>query len=244
FFLGTGHAAIPGLHAPRMRGKRSGKGTPMLLTALKNRKEAGQSLALRLKDYSDGKDVVVLGLPRGGVPVAFEIAKSLRVPLDVFVVGKLGFPGQPELAMGAVTSQGIRIINADLREQSDFSDEGLERLIHRKILELERKEALYRQGGAPAGVENRTVIVVDDGVATGASIRAALQALRKMNPKTIIAAVPLASEEGIHAMELEADETVCLQSPSPFFSVGQWYDDFSQVGDEDVIQCLSRAKEW
>jgi putative phosphoribosyl transferase len=216
----------------------------MLITALKNRKDAGLALASRLREYSGGENAVVLGLPKGGVPVAFEIAKSLEVPLDVFVAGKLGFPGQPELAMGAVTSQGIRVFNADLLEQSGYSGEELERLVHRKILELERKEALFRQGGAPAGIEGRTIIIVDDGAATGASMRAALQALRRMNPKTVIAAVPVASEEGLHAIEQEADETVCLQTPSPFHSVGQWYEDFRQVEDEEVIGCLHEAKEW
>lgn len=216
----------------------------MLITALKNRKDAGQSLASRLLEYAGRKDVVVLGLPRGGVPVAFEISKILRVPMDVFLAGKLGFPGQPELAMGAVTSQGIKVFNNDLLEQSNYSDEELERLIHGKILELERKEALYRQGGPPVRLENRTVLVVDDGAATGASMRAALQALRKMNPKSIMAAVPVASGEGIQAIEQEADETICLQTPDPFYSVGQWYEDFSQVDDESVIRCLHDAKEW
>jgi putative phosphoribosyl transferase len=184
----------------------------MILTGLKDRKDAGRILALRLKRYAGKKDVAVLGLPRGGVPVAFEIAKRLRVPLDVFVVGRLSFPAQPEFAFGAVTTEGIRVFNYDMLEDEGLSADDLEGVARKKISELERKEALYRRGGPAVRVEDRTVILVDDGSATGASMRAALQALRKRNPKAIIAAVPVASGEGLHAIEREADETVCLQT--------------------------------
>lgn len=216
----------------------------MILTGFKDRTEAGQSLARQMERFAGRKDVVVMGLPRGGMPVAYEIAKVLRAPLDAFVVGKLGFPGQPELAFGAVTSEGIRTFNEELLEESDLSEHEVEAIVQRKLEELGHKKNLYRKGKAAVPVEGREVILVDDGAATGASLRVALQALRKMNPKSILVAVPVASSESLQAIQIEADEVVCLQIPQPFHSVGQWYEDFRQVSDEDVVRCLDDAKTW
>lgn len=216
----------------------------MRFTGFKDRTEAGRKLSLNLNRYAGKKDVIVLGLPRGGVPPAFEVAKNLRAPLDVFLVGKLGFPGQPELALGAVTADGIEVLNPDILEQSGLDLDDVKGISREKRLELERKEALYRQGRPSIRIEGHTVILVDDGIATGASMRTALQALRKLNPKRIIAAIPVASVEGLQTVRMEADEAVCLQSPDPFYSVGQWYGDFRQVTDEEVVRRFEMSKEW
>lgn len=213
----------------------------MILTAFRDRTAAGKALARGLERYAHGKDVVVLGLPRGGMPVAYEIAKALQAPLDAFLVGKLGFPGQPELAFGAVTSGGIQVFNYGLLDQSGLSEVDAAGIARKKIAELKRKEAQYRQDEPPIPLESRTVILVDDGAATGASMRAAVQALRKLKPKRIVVALPVASAEAQHALEAEADETVCLQAPEPFYAVGQWYEDFDQVSDEQVSRLLELA---
>lgn len=213
----------------------------MILTAFRDRTAAGKALARRLERYAHGKDVVVLGLPRGGMPVAFEIAKALRVPLDAFLVGKLGYPGQPELAFGAVTSGGIQVLNHGLLEQSGLSEADAAGIARRKIAELRRKEAQYRQDEPAIRLEGRTVILVDDGAATGASMRAAIQALRMLKPKKIVAAFPVASTEAQRTLQAEADETVSLQTPEPFYAVGQWYEDFDQVSDDEVVQLLETA---
>ncbi len=216
----------------------------MLLTGFKDRTDAGQALASRLGKYADRNDVVILGLPRGGLPVAFEIAKELRAPLDVFMVGKLGFPGQPELALGAVTAGGIKVYNRELLEHAGLSEANMDPAANKKILDLERKEARYRLGNPAVPLEDRTVILVDDGTATGASMRAALRALRKMKPKYVVAAVPVASKDGLRIVEQEADETMCLQASEPFYSVGQWYEDFRQVSEEEVIHYLEMSRHW
>jgi putative phosphoribosyl transferase len=211
----------------------------------KDRAEAGRLLSRRFEPWAEeGEDVLVLGLPRGGVPVAFEIAKRLRAPLDVFVVGKLGYPGQPELALGAITAAGARILNPELAESSGLSEAELDALAGRKRMELERREALYRQGGAEPEIEGRTVILVDDGTATGATLRAALQALRILVPKTLVAAVPVASRQALETLRREADAVICLRTPEPFFSVGHWYEDFGQVPDKEVVRRLEAAKVW
>lgn len=219
------------------------EGVQMLFTGFKDRTDAGRKLALGLKRFAGKPDVVILGLPRGGVPPAFEVAKYLRAPLDVFLVGKLGFPGQPELALGAVTSDGIELLNPDLLEQSGMDLDDVKGIARKKRLELERKEAFYRQGRPSIRIEGQSVILVDDGIATGASMRTALQALRNLNPKRIIAAIPVASVESLQTVRMEADETVCLQSPERFNSVGQWYEDFGQVTDEEVVRYLEMSKE-
>lgn len=216
----------------------------MILTGFKNRTDAGRSLAGMLGRFAGRRNVVVLGLPRGGIPVAYEIAKALQAPLDAFVVGKLGFPGRPELAIGAVTSAGVTVYNPEITGESGLSEGELRNLALKKREELERKEARYRQGRPAIGVDRRIVILVDDGAATGASMRVALQALRRMNPEAIVAAVPVASAEGLEAMRGEADEVVCPQTPEPFYSVGQWYEDFRQVPDAEVMRYLESAMDW
>lgn len=216
----------------------------MILTGFRNRAEAGQSLARQFERFTVDDNVVVLGLPRGGVPPAFEIAKVLKAPLDVFVVGKLGFPGQPELALGAVTSNGSEVINPELLEHAGLSKIELDKLSKSKIRELAGKESLFRRGNPAVPLKGRTIILVDDGSATGASMRVALQALRRLGPEYIIAAVPVASFEALQSIQDVADETVCLQTPEPFHAVGHWYEDFQQVTDEEVIQCLDRSRNW
>lgn len=216
----------------------------MIATGFKDRTEAGRSLARLLERFAGRKDVVVLGLPRGGMPVAYEIAKALGAPLDAFVVGKLGFPGMPELAIGAVAGGGVTVYNPGVLDQSGLTEGDLRGIALKKRAELERKEALYRQGGPPIPVERRIIILADDGAATGASMRVGLKALRRLNPKSIVAAVPVASPEGLKALREEADEAICLQVPESFSSVGQWYEDFRQVSDEEVMRCLESAKDW
>lgn len=210
-----------------------------------DRTEAGNELARRLEGaVGNVHDLLVLGLPRGGVPVAYAVAKRLRAQLDVFLAGKLGFPGQPELALGAVTAQGIRFLNPDIAAQAGLSAGEIDELARNKRVVLERKEALYRQGGPEPLIEGRTVVLVDDGAATGASMLAALKALRMQQPRALLAAVPVASRHALEALAAEADEVVCLRSPQQFLSVGEWYEDFGQVADEIVIGCLEAAKAW
>ena len=206
-----------------------------------DRREAGRLLAEALRGYARRTDVLVLGLPRGGVPVAAEVAVSLDAPLDVFVVRKLGFPGQEELAMGAVASGGIRVLNRDLLRRAGIDDDALETETRRRLEELETREAAYRLGLPAEKTENRTVILVDDGLATGASMRAAIQALRQARPARIVAAVPVASREGLEAVNREADEVICLSAPAGFTAVGEWYADFRQVSDAEVRECLAEA---
>jgi putative phosphoribosyl transferase len=199
-----------------------------------NRADAGRRLGEALKAYSGRSDVTVLGLPRGGVPVAAEVASRLGAPLDAFVVRKLGFPGHEELAMGAVASGGLRVLNRDVLRSGGVDDEQVEAETRKQWLEVEAREKAYRLGRAPLPVEGRVVILVDDGLATGASLRAAIQAVRQARPARIVAAVPVASREGLEAANREADEVVCLMVPADFMAVGQWYDDFRQVSDEEV----------
>ena len=206
-----------------------------------NRTEAGQELALRLSTYANRDDVIVLGAPRGGVPVAFEVARELNAPLDVFVLRKLGVPGREELAFGAIASGGIRILNRDTVEGLGLTGLDIERVTKSEKQELERRERAYRGGRRPLDVSGLTVILVDDGIATGSSMRAAIRALRQMKPARIVIAVPVAPPSTCSQLEGEADELVCLETPEPFYGVGQFYDDFSQVSDEEVKQLLENA---
>jgi putative phosphoribosyl transferase len=206
-----------------------------------NRTEAGQKLALRLKQYANRGDVIVLGAPRGGVPIAFEIATDLRAPLDVFMLRKLGVPGREEFAFGAIASGGVRILNRDTVEGLGITREDIERVTSAEEQELERRERAYRGGRPPLNVIGRTVILVDDGIATGASMAAAIRALRQMNPARIVIAVPVAPADTCGRLRSEVDEFVCLEMPEPFFGVGQFYDDFSQVSDEEVKDLLDNA---
>ncbi len=206
-----------------------------------NRTEAGQALAARLRKYANRDDVVVLGAPRGGVPVAFEVATELRVPLDVFVLRKLGVPGREELAFGAIASGGVRILDRDIVEGLGITGLDIERITRAEQREMERREQTYRGERPPLDVSGLTVILVDDGIATGSSVRAAIRALRQMKPARIVIAVPVAPASTCNRLQSEADELVCLEMPEPFYGVGQFYRDFSQVSDEEVKELLDTA---
>ena len=207
-----------------------------------NRRDAGQKLSQKLSHYASRPDVIVLALPRGGVPVGYEVSRALHVPLDIFIVRKLGLPGQEELAIGAIASGGIRVLNEDILRMLPLPSELIERVAQRELQELQRRERLYRGDRPPPDVRDRTVILVDDGLATGASMRAAVQALRAQNPKRIVVAVPTAAPEACEAFEKEVDEVVCAITPEPFLGVGRWYEDFSQTTDEGVRLFLEDAR--
>jgi putative phosphoribosyl transferase len=199
----------------------------------RNRAEAGKQLAEKLLAYGD-KGVIVLALPRGGVPVAFEIAKALGVPLGLLLVRKLGVPGHEELALGAVASGGVRLLNNDIVESLGITRQVIESVTAREKAELERREKLYRGDRPFQRLEGKTIIVVDDGVATGATMRVALRALKQYKPAKIIVAAPTSAPDTYKQLRLEADETICLATPEPYIAVGEWYEDFSQTSDEDV----------
>jgi putative phosphoribosyl transferase len=204
-----------------------------------NRRIAGAALADDLQRFAGRNDVVVLALPRGGVPVGYEVARKLRAPLDVFVVRKLGFPGHPELAMGAIASGGVRVLNEELFGWSRPSPSAIEAVTNAERKELERRERAYRADRPPAVVEGRVVILVDDGLATGSSMRAAVLAVRRLHPARVIVAVPVGARETCQALRQIADEVVCAATPDPFSAVGLWYVDFSQTTDEEVRQLLT-----
>ena len=207
----------------------------------KNRRFAGQVLAKELADYSNRPDVLVLGLPRGGVPVAFEVAKALNAPLDVLMVRKLGVPDQEELAMGAIASGGVRILNEYIISLVKISDKVIARVAVQEERELERRELLYRSNRPLPNLQRRTVILVDDGLATGATMWAAVVAVRKHQPAQIVIAVPVAAPETCHKLEAEVDKIVCVKTPSPFQSVSLWYENFPQTTDEEVCDLLAKA---
>jgi putative phosphoribosyl transferase len=206
-----------------------------------NRTEAGQELALRLRKYANRDDVIVLGAPRGGVPVAFEVARKLKAPLDVFVLRKLGVPGHEELAFGAIASGGTRILDRSTIEALGLTGLDIERVTRSERLELERREQAYRGARPPLDVSGLTVILVDDGIATGSSVRAAIRALREMKPFALVIATPVAPRSTCNRLSSEVDELVCLETPEPFYGVGQFYYDFSEVSDEEVNELLDRA---
>jgi putative phosphoribosyl transferase len=205
-----------------------------------NRADAGRALADRLQAYSARSDTIVLALPRGGVPVAFEVAKALKASLDILVVRKLGMPDQPEFAMGAIASGGIRIVNDAVITYLGISRATLDRVAAEELKELERRETLYRGSRPAADVHGRKVILIDDGLATGATMRAAVAALRQRNPARIVVAVPVGASDICHAFQAEVDETICLETPEPFLSVGRWYASFPQTTDEEVQQLLAQ----
>jgi putative phosphoribosyl transferase len=207
----------------------------------RNRTEAGQLLARKLRRYADRPDVIVLALPRGGVPVAYEVAKALRLALDVFLVRKLGVPGQEELAMGAIATGGIRVLNDDVVRALKILPRVIDSVAAQEAQELERRERLYREDRPAPEVTGRTVILVDDGLATGSSMRAAVAALHQKNPRRIVVAVPIAALATCREFEAEVEEIVCYETPEPFYSVGLWYEDFSQTTDEEIRQLLERA---
>lgn len=206
-----------------------------------DRAEAGRLLGQALKSYVRRPDVMVLGLPRGGVPVAFEVASVLEVPLDLMLVKKLGTPGREELAMGAIATGGVSVLNTDVVAAHWISDETIEAVAVRERLELERRERLYRNDRSVPEVKGRCVIVVDDGLATGATMRAGVAALRQRRPARIVAAVPVAPAVAVEPLREEADEVICLATPEPFFHVGHWYRDFAEISDAEVSGLLARA---
>jgi putative phosphoribosyl transferase len=207
----------------------------------RDRARAGQELAKRLSAYAGRPDVLVLGLPRGGIPVAYEVARSLNAPLDVFVVRKLGVPGEEELAMGAIAANGVRVINEDVVRSLGLTREAVDAVAAREQRELERREREYRGDKPPIDARGRIVILVDDGLATGATMRAAAQAIRRQEPQRVIIAVPVAALETCQALRDEADEVVCAMAPEVFYAVGLWYDDFSQITDREVQELLNVA---
>jgi putative phosphoribosyl transferase len=211
----------------------------MLNDRFADRGAAGKALAALLTSYADRKDVVVLGLARGGVPVAAEVARALRAPLDVFVVRKLGVPGHEEMALGAITSSGIRVIDRRLARELAISLEQIDAITDREARELERRERAYRHGRKPLDVHGRTVIVVDDGLATGSSMSAAVAALRLSRPQRIVVATPVASREAVALLRRPADDVVVVATPEPFNAVGLWYDDFDQTTDDEVRSLLA-----
>ncbi|CAN5876212.1 phosphoribosyltransferase [soil metagenome] len=207
----------------------------------KDRREAGRRLAETLRPFVAQPDLLVLGLPRGGIPVAYEVARALNAPLDVFVVRKLGVPGHEELAMGAIATGGVRILNRETIRQLRIPPEAVERVTLAEQRELERRERAYRGARPVPDVQGRTVIVVDDGLATGASMSAAIAALRQQHPARIVVAAPVAAAETCEALREMADVCVCMQTPQPFHGVGQWYADFGQTTDAEVSALLNEA---
>jgi putative phosphoribosyl transferase len=207
----------------------------------RDRAEAGRVLAQKLERYHGDPNAIVLALPRGGVPVGFELAHALAVPLDVFVVRKLGAPGQEELAIGAIASGGTRVLNERVVREFALDEEMIARAAAAEQTELVRRERAYRGDRGPVEVEGRIVIVVDDGLATGATMRAAALALRARDPERLVVAVPVAAEQTCAELRDDVDEVVCTLTPEPFLAVGLWYDDFSQTTDDEVRQLLERA---
>jgi Predicted phosphoribosyltransferases len=208
-----------------------------------NRRQAGKVLAEKLTSYADRDDVVVLALPRGGVPVAFEVAQLLHAPLDVFVVRKLGVPGQEELALGAIAPGGERVLNFGLVRALGITQPMIERITERETIELKRRESLYRASLHPVEIRGKTVVVVDDGLATGATMQVAVEALKRNEPREIVVAVPIGSRQTCAEFANKADVfCVCAVTPEPFYGVGAWYQDFSQTTDDEVRELLDQAR--
>jgi predicted phosphoribosyltransferase len=206
--------------------------------AFEDRREAGRALAVRLRPYAGRDDVVVLALPRGGVPVAFPVAEALDVPLDLFLVRKLGTPGHRELAMGAIASGGIRVLNDEVVKWYGIAPEAIDAVAREEERELGRREMAYREGRDGVPVEGRVVILIDDGLATGSTMMAAVKAVRQLAPARVIVAVPVGARDTCGALSAVADEVVCLRMPEPFSAVGQWYLDFDQTSDDEVRKLL------
>jgi putative phosphoribosyl transferase len=211
-------------------------------STFENRRQAGRDLATHLRQYANRDDVVVLALPRGGVPVAFEVAQALRAPLDVLVVRKLGVPAQPELAMGAIASGEAFFLDRGIVEYAGVSQDELDRVIADERAELQRRDRLYRDGRPPLDVHGRVVILVDDGMATGATLNAAAMSLRAAHPAKIVAALPVAPLDSDARVKRVVDEFVCVLRPRAFFGVGQFYDDFDQTSDDEVRTLLDTAR--
>ena len=207
----------------------------------RDRSEAGRLLAAQLTEYADRPDVLVLALPRGGVPVGYEVASALHVPMDVFIVRKLGVPGHEEFAMGAVATGGVRVVNDQVVRALGIPDYVIEAVAAWEQQELERRERLYRGDRPPPDVRGKTVILVDDGLATGSTMLAAVQALRRQGPARIVVAVPVASPDTCELLKAEVHKVVCAVTPEPFYAVGLWYQDFSHTTDEEVRELLARS---
>ena len=214
-----------------------------MIKIYRDRYEAGRELATKLTAYAHRQDVLVLALPRGGVPVGYEVAKALQAALDVFVVRKLGVPGHEELAMGAIATGGICVIDEEVLHMLHIPKEVIDAVVAKEQLELERREHLYRDDRPPPDVNGCNVILVDDGLATGSTMRAAAEALRQQHPARLVVAVPVAAPSACEEFSTEVDEVVCAQTPEPFYGVGYWYEDFSQISDEEVRGLLSQAEQ-
>jgi putative phosphoribosyl transferase len=208
----------------------------------RDRVEAGRMLAKALRDYVNRQDVLILALPRGGVPVAYEVAKALDAPLDIFLVRKLGVPGGEELAMGAIASGGVKVLNQEVIKMEGISDREIESVYAKEQEELKRRELAYRGNAPPLQIRDKTVILVDDGIATGSTMRAAVTALRRQRPSKLIVAVPTAPRSSCAALRLVADEVVAVMTPEPFFAVSQSYEIFGQTSDEEVRELFERSK--
>jgi len=213
----------------------------MMRKLFRNRTEAGKLLAERLADYAGRDDVLVLALPRGGVPVGFEVAQALGAPLDVFVVRKLGVPGHEELAMGAIASGGVWVLNDDVVRMLNIPDRWMKTVVERELEELERRERAYRDDLPAPEVKGRIVILVDDGIATGSTMQASIAALRRLGPARIIVAVPVVAPSTRDELSREVDECISLFEPDPFYAVGLWYDDFTATTDDEVRDLLKKA---
>lgn len=207
----------------------------------RNRIDAGEQLAGKLNNYRDRDDVLVLALPRGGVPVADVVARELKAPLDVLIVRKVGLPSNPELAMGAVASGGVEVVNESVTRSWGIGPEQFSEVARREVLEMERRETIYRKGRQPLEVEGKTVLLVDDGIATGSTVKAGVAALRKLDASSVVVAVPVAALDTVEGLRGIADDVVAVQTPSVFFAVGSHYQDFSQTSDDEVIQLLEAA---
>lgn len=212
-----------------------------LSVIFQNRSEAGRYLATRLANFANRDDVLVLALPRGGVPVAYEVVEALHAPLDIYLVRKLGVPGHEELAMGAIASGGVRVLNEDVVEYLRIPQSVIDSVAEIELEELERREREYRGNRPEPDVRGKTVILVDDGLATGSTMRAAAEALRQQQPARIVVAVPVSAPQTCDEYRMGVDEIVCAVTPEPFYGVGQWYVDFSQTTDEEVRQLLAKA---
>lgn len=217
-------AQLPGMHLP-----------------FHDRVQAGQLLAQALQTYAGRTDVIVLALPRGGVPVAFEVASVLKAPLDLMLVRKLGTPGQEELAMGAIATGGVRVMNPGVVDMCHISPEAIESVARREQEELERRQKAYRGDQPPPQLRGKCVILIDDGIATGATIRSAIKAVRAQAPARVVVAAPLAPAETVAELGREADDVVCLATPEPFMAIGCWYHEFPQTSDAEVKEYLALA---
>lgn len=212
-----------------------------MATRFRDRIDAGQRLAAALKMYANHSDVVVLALPRGGVPVGFEVAKALNVPFDICLVRKLGVPGHKELAMGAIASDGVRVLNYDIVSWLNISSKTIDTVAARELRELQRRDRAYRGDRPLPDIQNHVVIVVDDGLATGATMRAAITVLRQQNPAKIVVAVPVAPTETCKVLSAEVDQFVCCMMPDPFYAIGLWYENFAQTTDDEVCNLLNKG---